>query len=167
MMSSPLLFSVLAPLLCPESRDGKNSSWNGSLSLTEYKIYKSDGLADASTQTEENVSRPKSRETCTRGVSTDDNSSEHEYNNNYQNGVPCVKEKSDIMKDHSFGLVPTYRPRFSHSKFASPLFSTSISLGELDCLSENPRLMGYDWKIRNISVGASLRQKCSRKKEMD
>ncbi|KAJ9188783.1 hypothetical protein P3X46_000147 [Hevea brasiliensis] len=226
---SPTLQRPGSSAVSPESRDGKNSSWNGSLRLTEYKIYKSDGLADASTQTEENVSRPKSRETCTRGVSTDDNSSEHEYNNNYQNRVPCVKEKSDIsensvspppssssasssggktetlesliradvnkinsfrileeeeirmpanskikatnmlmqliscgsisVKDHSFGLVPTYRPRFSHSKFASPLFSTSISLGELDCLSENPRLIGLRLEDKEYFSGSLVETK--------
>ena len=67
--------------------------------MTEYKVYKSDGLADASTQTEENVSRPKSRETCTRGVSTDDGSLEHECNGNYQNHVPRVKENSEISEN--------------------------------------------------------------------
>uniref|UniRef100_A0A6N2KQM0 SOSEKI DIX-like domain-containing protein n=1 Tax=Salix viminalis TaxID=40686 RepID=A0A6N2KQM0_SALVM len=191
----------------PESTAGKNSMWNGSLSLTEYKVYKNDGFANASTQTEENVSRSKSRETCTRGVSTDDASLEQECKEDYHNRLPCVKENSEIcensvssspsssggktetlesliradvnkinsfriieeedirmpnnarlkatnmlmqmiscgsisVKDHSFGLVPTYRPRFSHSKFPSPFYSTSIMLGELDCLSENPRVMG-------------------------
>ncbi|KAJ9178047.1 hypothetical protein P3X46_009965 [Hevea brasiliensis] len=213
----------------PESRNGKNSSWNGSLSLTEYRVYKSDGLADASTQTEENLSRAKSRETCTRGVSTDDGSLEHECNDNYQNRVPSVKEISDIsessvspppsssgasssggktetlesliradvnkinsfrilqeeeirmpanarlkatnmlmqliscgsisVKDHSFGLVPTYRPRFSHSKFASPLFSTSLMLGELDCLSENPRLMGLRLEDKEYYSGSLVETK--------
>ncbi|XP_042503477.1 protein SOSEKI 3-like [Macadamia integrifolia] len=46
------------------------------------------------------------------------------------------------VKDHRFGLVATYRPSFSHSKFPSPLFSNTMMLGELDCLSENPRSMG-------------------------
>ncbi|KAJ4979270.1 hypothetical protein NE237_010050 [Protea cynaroides] len=46
------------------------------------------------------------------------------------------------VKDHSFGLVPTYRPRFSYSKFSSPLFSNTIMLGELDCLSGNSRTKG-------------------------
>ncbi|GAA0187493.1 hypothetical protein LIER_34781 [Lithospermum erythrorhizon] len=41
----------------PESSSGKNSSENGSLSLTKYKLYKCDGLADASTQTDEDLSR--------------------------------------------------------------------------------------------------------------
>ncbi|KAJ6670373.1 UPSTREAM OF FLC PROTEIN (DUF966) [Salix viminalis] len=171
----------------PESTVGKKSSWNGSLSLTEYKIYKSDGFTNASTQTEENVIKPKSRETCSRGVSTDDGSLEQECNENDQNRFPEVKENSEIcenpvsphpssssasssggktetlesliradvnkinsfrileeedirmpnnarlkassmlmqliscgsisVKDNSFGLVPTYRPRFTHSKF--------------------------------------------------
>ncbi|KAH6793988.1 hypothetical protein C2S52_004465 [Perilla frutescens var. hirtella] len=46
-------------------------------------------------------------------------------------------------KDHSFGLNPTYRPRFSGSRCQSPLFSTSLTtLGELDHLPENARPMG-------------------------
>ncbi|OAY51517.1 hypothetical protein MANES_04G013400v8 [Manihot esculenta] len=225
---SPTLQHPGSSGVSPESRDGKNSSWNGSLSLTEYKVYKSDGLADASTQTEENVSRRKTRETCTRGVSTDDNSSGHECNN-YHTQVPFVKENSDIsensvspppssssasssggktetlesliradvnkinsfrileeeeirmpanakikatnmlmqliscgsisVKDHSFGLVPTYRPRFSHSKFGSPLFSTSIMLGELDCLSENPRLMGLRLEDKEYFSGSLIETK--------
>ncbi|XP_055960286.1 protein SOSEKI 3 [Mercurialis annua] len=226
---SPPLQRPSSSDVSPESRDGKNSSWNGSLSLTEYKVCKSDGLADASTQTEENVSRPKSRETCTRGVSTDDNSSEHECNDNYQNHLPRVKENSDTsensvsppppsssasssggktetlesliradvnkinsfrileeeeirmpgnprikasnmlmqliscgsisVKDHSFGLIPTYRPRFSHSKFPSPLFSTSVMLGELDCLSENPRLMGLKLEDKEYFSGSLIETK--------
>ncbi|CAK7332179.1 unnamed protein product [Dovyalis caffra] len=213
----------------PESTVGKNSSWNGSLSLTEYKIYKSDGFTNASTQTEENISRPKSRETCTRGVSTDDGSLEQECNENCQNRLPRLKENSEIsensvspppsstsesssggktetlesliradvnkinsfrileeedirmpnnarlkatsmlmqliscgsisVKDHSFGLVPTYRPRFSHSKFPSPLFSTSITLGELDCLSENPRMMGLRLEDKEYFSGSLIETK--------
>lgn len=217
----------------PESTVGKNSSWGGSLSLTEYKVYKTDGSADASTQTEEIVNRPKTRETCTRGVSTDDRSIESACNGNYQNPVPCVKENSEIcghsvsvsvspppsscsvsssggktetlesliradvnkinsfrileeeeirmptnarlkatnmlmqliscgsisVKDHSFGLIPTYRPRFSHSKFPSPLFSTSIMLGELDCLSENPRLMSLRLEDKEYFSGSLIETK--------
>ncbi|XVF05755.1 hypothetical protein REPUB_Repub05bG0199600 [Reevesia pubescens] len=214
----------------PESRYGKNSSWGCSLSLTEYKVCKSDGLADASTQTEEKTSRPKTRETCTRGVSTDDGPLEPECNTNFQNQVPnpCLKDNSEIctnsvsppstssasssggktetlesliradaskinsfrileeeeirmqtnsrlkatsvlmqliscgsisVKDRSFGLVPTYRPRFSHSKFSSPLFSTSIMLRELDCLSENPRLMGLRLDDKEYFSGSLIETK--------
>ncbi|KAJ6691497.1 UPSTREAM OF FLC PROTEIN (DUF966) [Salix purpurea] len=213
----------------PESTGGKKSSWNGSLSLTEYKIYKSDGFTNASTQTEENVIKPKSRETCSRGVSTDDGSLEQECNENDQNRFPEVKENSEIcenpvsphpssssasssggktetlesliradvnkinsfrileeedirmpnnarlkassmlmqliscgsisVKDNSFGLVPTYRPRFTHSKFPSPLFSTSMMLGELDCLSENPRMMGLRLEEKEYFSGSLIETK--------
>ncbi|XVE59018.1 hypothetical protein DITRI_Ditri05aG0010700 [Diplodiscus trichospermus] len=218
----------------PESRYGKNSSWGCSLSLTEYKVYKSDGLADASTQTEENMSRPKTRETCTRGVSTDDGLLEPECNTNFQNQVPntFLKDNSEIcrnsvspalstssasssggktetlesliradaskinsfrileeeeirmptnarlkatsmlmqliscgsisVKDHSFGLVPTYRPRFSHSKFSSPLFPASVVLGDLDCLSENPRLMGLRLEDKEYFSGSLIETKMLR-----
>ncbi|XP_008226601.1 PREDICTED: protein UPSTREAM OF FLC isoform X2 [Prunus mume] len=212
----------------PESTVGKNSSWGGSLSLTEYKVYKSDGLADASTQTEENVNKPKAQETCTRGVSTDDGSLEPD-SSYYQNRVPCEKENSEIcsdsvspppssssasssggktetlesliradaskinsfrileeedirmtnnprakatnvlmqliscgsisVKDHRFGLIPTYKPRFSHSKFHSPLFSTKVMLGELDCLSDNPRLRGSRLEEKEYFSGSLIETK--------
>ncbi|KAL6195841.1 hypothetical protein ACLB2K_031458 [Fragaria x ananassa] len=210
----------------PES--GKNSSWGGSLSLTEYKVYKSDGLADASTQTEENVNKPKALETCTRGVSTDEGSLEPDCSD-YQDRIPCLKENSEIcsdsnsppassssasssggkaetlesliradvskinsfrileeeelrmpnharlkagnvlmqliscgsisVKDHSFGLIPTYKPRFSHSKFPSPLFSSSIMLGELDSLSENARLKGLRSEDKEYFSGSLIESK--------
>lgn len=42
-------------------------------------------------------------------------------------------------KGHNFGLIQTYnRPRFSSSK----LQTTSLTLGEMDHLSENPRSRG-------------------------
>ncbi|PRQ33378.1 hypothetical protein RchiOBHm_Chr5g0056921 [Rosa chinensis] len=210
------------------SESGKNSSWGGSLSLTEYKVYKSDGLADASTQTEENANKLKALETCTRGVSTDDGSLEPDCSY-YQDRIPCLKENSEIcsdsvspppssssasssggktetlesliradvskinsfrileeeelrmpnnarlkasnvlmqliscgsisVKDHSFGLVPTYKPRFSHSKFPSPLFSSSIMLGELDSLSENPRLKGLRLEDKEYFSGSLIDSK--------
>ena len=207
----------------PESRAGNSSS----LSLTEYKIHRTDGLADASTQTEENVSRSKPRETCTRGVSTEDGSSEHpESNERCQSQVPQVEDNqkfcTDIVsppstsslssggkcetlesliradackmnsfrvleedvqmpsntrlkasnllmqliscgsisvKNHSLGFVPTYKPRFSHSKFSSPMFSTSIMLGELDCLAENPRLMGLRLEDKEYFSGSLVETK--------
>ncbi|GKV08384.1 hypothetical protein SLEP1_g20018 [Rubroshorea leprosula] len=223
---SPPLQRPCSSGVSPESSYGKNSSWGGSLSLTEYKVYKGDGLADASTQTEENISRPKARETCTRGVSTDDGSLEPECHENYQNQVSCEKENSEIcrdpvspppstssasssggktetlesliradaskinsfrileeeelrmptnarlkatnmlmqliscgsisVKDHSFGLVPAYRPRFGHTRFPSPLFSTSIMLGELDYLPENPKLMGLRLEDKEYFSGSLI-----------
>ncbi|KAK6144320.1 hypothetical protein DH2020_021140 [Rehmannia glutinosa] len=214
----------------PEFSTGKNSSWNGSLSLTEYKVYKNDGLSDASTQTEENTSRAvKTRDTCTRGVSTDDGLIERENSGARSNQVAQVKDTPEIcrdfvspppstssassssgrtdtlesliradakklnsfrileeeefrmpstsklkasnmimqliscgsisVKDHSFGLIPTYKPRFSHSKFPSPLFSTSLMLGELDCLAENPRLMGMTLEDKEYFSGSLVETK--------
>ncbi|KAJ3689345.1 hypothetical protein LUZ61_018509 [Rhynchospora tenuis] len=44
------------------------------------------------------------------------------------------------VKDHKgFGLVPTYRPRFTQIGFPSPVFST---LKDLDRMSENTRAVG-------------------------
>ncbi|KAL5565826.1 hypothetical protein UlMin_028990 [Ulmus minor] len=212
----------------PESGAGKNSSWAGSLSLTEYKVYKNDGLANASTQTEENSGRAKARETCTRGVSTDDGSIERECSENYRNRDRPGKENTEIcsdsvsppsssstsssggktetlesliradaskinsfrileeedirmpnharfkatnvlmqliscgsisVKDHSFGLIPTYKPRFSHSKFPSPLYPTSLMLGELDCWSENPKLMGLRLEDKEYFSGSLIETK--------
>ncbi|KAJ8767998.1 hypothetical protein K2173_020938 [Erythroxylum novogranatense] len=217
---SPTIQRPASSGVSPDS--GKNSSWNGSLSLTEYRVYKTDGLAHASTQTEEIVCKPKTRETCTRGVSTDDCSMEH-VSNYEKNPIPEISENSvspppstssasssggktetlesliraDInkinsfrileeeeirmpanarlkaanllmqmiscgsisVKDHSFGLVPTYKPRFTHSKFGSPLFSSSVMLGEFDCLSDNPRLMGVRLEDKEYFSGSLIETK--------
>ncbi|XP_054812767.1 protein SOSEKI 3 isoform X2 [Prosopis cineraria] len=209
----------------PESRARKSAT----LSLTEYKIYKTDGLADASTQTEEGGGRHKTLETCTRGVSTDDGLSVPECYKTCQALAQQVKDNSEICRDtvspppstssplssggktetlesliradaskmnsfrileqedirvpantrlkasnllmqliscgsisvknHSFGLIPSYKPRFSHSKFPSPLFSTSIMLGELDCLAENPRLMALRLEDKEYFSGSLIETK--------
>ncbi|CAI9104966.1 OLC1v1003771C1 [Oldenlandia corymbosa var. corymbosa] len=220
----------------PESSVGKNSSWNGSLSLAEYKVYKGDGLADASTQTEESGDRVnKARETCTRGVSTEDRTSGIQ-NGATQAQASQVKETSEItgdyvstppssssasssgartdtlesliradaskynealiraeagkfnsfrileeeefrvphntkfkpanvlmqliscgsvsVKDHSFGIIPTYKPRLTGSKLPSPFFSSSFMLGELDCMTENPRLIGLRLEDKEYFSGS-------------
>ncbi|XP_010243223.1 PREDICTED: protein UPSTREAM OF FLC [Nelumbo nucifera] len=230
---SPPLQRPSPSSLSPDLRVGKNSSWAGSLSLTEYKVCKGDGSIDASTQTEESMKRNRAQETCTRGVSTDDGSSEPESNVNQQN--QALKENSELcrdeispppsssstssscgkietlesliradaskinsfrileeeeiripsnakfkpanvlmqliscgsisVKDHSFGLIPTYRPRFSHSKFPSPLFSTSVMLGELDCLSENPRLMSMRLEDKEYFSGSLIETKTQKGEE--
>ncbi|KAL0369606.1 UNVERIFIED_CONTAM: protein UPSTREAM OF FLC [Sesamum angustifolium] len=222
---SPPVQRPCSSAVSPESSVGKNSSWNGSLSLTEYKVYKSDGLADASTQTEEKASRVvETRDTCTRGVSTDDGTLENDSHGTQQSQVSRVKPTPEIcrdvvspppstssassssgrtdtlesliradvrklnsfrileeeefrmpsgtkfkasnmimqliscgsisVKDHSFGLIPTYKPKFSHSKFPSPLFSTSLMFGELDCLAENPRLMSMKLEDKEYFSGS-------------
>ncbi|KAJ1376600.1 Upstream of FLC [Sesbania bispinosa] len=211
----------------PESRAGKSDSL--SLALTEYKIYKTDGLADASTQTEENVSRSRTQRTCTRGVSTEDGSLESECHEICRTEVPQVKHNPEFCKDtispspltsspssfgakaetlesliradaskvnsfrileeesvrmptntrlkasnllmqliscgsisvknHSFGLIPSYKPRFSNSKFPSPLFSTSFMLGEFDCLAENPKLMSLRLEDKEYFSGSLIETK--------
>lgn len=223
---SPTLRLSSSSGVSPESRGGKSTVSGGCLSLTEYKIYKTDGLADASTQTEENVKANKARETCTRGVSTDDAASESLTNSSPQNQPPCVKDNSEIqidpsppsssstcssvgktetleslikadaskynsfrrleevgqmpvnsklratdmlmqliscgsisVKDHSFGLIPSYKPRFSDSKFPSPLFSTSVMLGELDCLPDNPRFMSMRLEDKEYFSGSLVETK--------
>ncbi|XP_019451399.1 PREDICTED: protein UPSTREAM OF FLC-like isoform X2 [Lupinus angustifolius] len=210
----------------PESTTGKSDPL--SLALTEYKIYKTDGLANASTQTEENVSRSKTQKTCTRGVSTEDGSLEAEchaicqarvgqLNDNPQifrnigSPLPSTSSPSSFggkpetlesllradagkmntfriveegirmptntrlkasnllmqliscgsisVKNHSFGLIPNYKPSFSHSKFPSPLFSTSLMLGKFDCLSENPKLMSLRLEDREYFSGSLVETK--------
>ncbi|KAJ8543882.1 hypothetical protein K7X08_025500 [Anisodus acutangulus] len=223
--SSPPVQRSGSSAASPQSSSADKSSWNSSLSLTEYKIYKTEGLADASTQTDENASKATPPETCTRGVSTDDGSIEPENNEIHEVPVQPTNESAQIcretvspapssssasssggrtdtlesliradinklnsfriiegeefrvpkikpkpsnvlmqiiscgsisVKDHSFGLIPTYRPRFSHSKFPSPLFSTSLSLGDLDCLAENPRFMGLKLEDKEYFSGSLL-----------
>ncbi|XP_073269565.1 protein SOSEKI 3-like isoform X2 [Primulina huaijiensis] len=203
---SPPAQRLCTSAVSPDSNIGKNSPWNGSLSLIEYKVNKKDGVADASTQTED---KGKTRRNCARGVSTDDGLLDPECSTCQNEGLK-IKETSEIcnlispppstsstsssgrtdtlealirsdarklnsfrileedefrmpsgtklkpsniimqliscgsvsVKDPSFGMIPTYKPRFSHSKVPSPLFSTSLMFGELDCLSENPRPTG-------------------------
>ncbi|GAB4842938.1 hypothetical protein Ancab_012916 [Ancistrocladus abbreviatus] len=213
----------------PESRVQNHSSWGGSLSLTECKVFSREGAADASTQTEDRLRRVKPRETCTRGVSTDDRSldseciedlrdcdqsSMHNSKLHKDSVSPSVSSSSESssgwktetlesliradarkmnssrileeegvrmpsntklkasnmllqllscgsisVKDHSFGLIPTYRPMFSHSKFPSPLFSTSVMLGELDCLPENRRLMSLRLEDKEYFSGSLIETK--------
>ncbi|XP_020260008.1 protein UPSTREAM OF FLC [Asparagus officinalis] len=64
-----------------------------------------------------------------------------------------------VKDHHSFGLVPTYRPRFSQMKFPSPMFAGSMMLGELDCLSENPRLMGLRIEDKEYFSGSLIETK--------
>ncbi|XP_023533612.1 protein UPSTREAM OF FLC-like isoform X2 [Cucurbita pepo subsp. pepo] len=226
-----LSLSVLRPDSSSISLDsgGGKSSWGGCFSLTEYKVYKTDGLSDASTQTEENVSTPKTRETCTRGVSTDDGTLELERSQTVNNEASNRKQNYDApqdsvsppplsssasssagrtetlesliradaskmnsfriveeeeirmptnarlkatnvlmqliscgsisVKDHSFGLIPSYKPSFSHSKFPSPLFSTTVMLGELNRLSENPRMMGLRLEDKEYFSGSLIETK--------
>lgn len=218
----------------PESRAGSHSPWGASLSLTEYKVPKSEGATDASTQTEENLRQAKNqKETCTRGVSTEDGTLDGEHHENTQihanstkqNSETCENsvsplstssasssggkaetleslirsdvskinsfrksEEADVqmpsstkmkasnmlmqliscgsisVKDHSFGLIPIYRPRFSDSKFPSPLYSTSVMLGELDCLSDNARLTGLSLEDKEYFSGSLVETKMPKEK---
>ncbi|XP_068637743.1 protein SOSEKI 3-like [Aristolochia californica] len=205
----------------------KDPSWSGSLSLTEYKVCKADRAADASTQTDDRERRPRNRDPCTRGVSTDE-LSDIDYDENRQSRVPQKGNaelnpeeispppsssstssggktetlesliKADVdkinsfrileeeqvrvpshtklkasnvlmqliscgsitVKDHhSFGFIPTYRPRFMQTSFASPMFSGSMIVGELDCFSENPRLMGMRLEDKEYFSGSLIETK--------
>lgn len=227
---SPPVRHSSSPGLSPESRGGKSTMSGGCLSLTEYKIYKTEGLADASTQTEENIRANKGQETCTRGVSTDDMAIESLDNVSPQNQAPPVRNNSEIqidpsppssscstmgktdtleslikadasmfnsfkrmedgqmavnprlratdllmqliscgsitVKDHNFGLIPSYKPRFSDSKFASPLYSTSVMLGEHDCLPDNPRFMSMRLEDKEYFSGSIVEAKLRQEEGM-
>lgn len=56
-----------------------------------------------------------------------------------------------LVKDHKgFGIVPTYRPRFTQIGFPSPVFST---LRDLDRLSESTRAVGLRVEEADYSSG--------------
>ncbi|KAJ8439287.1 hypothetical protein Cgig2_016835 [Carnegiea gigantea] len=213
----------------PESRTGSHNSWGASLSLTDCKVSESEGATDASTQTEENVKKDGPKETCTRGVSTDDGILDGEPDENPETNAATAKlnsgtcsdsvspppssssatssggkaetlenliradagkinsfrrsEEDDIripsnsrtkassvlmqliscgsisVKDHSFGLIPMHRPRFLDSKFPSPLYSTSVMLGELDCLSDSSIVMGHRMEDKEYFSGSLVETK--------
>ncbi|KAG7637727.1 hypothetical protein AtNW77_Chr2g0247661 [Arabidopsis thaliana] len=239
-LSPPALRSVSSSGVSPDSRDAKNSS---SWCLAEYKVYKSEGLADASTQTDETVSgRSKTPiETFSRGVSTDEDvSSEPETSENnlvseascagkeresaeisrnsvsppFSNSASSLGGKTDTLesliradvskmnsfrileqedvrmpaiprlrasnmlmqliscgsisvKDNNFGLVPTYKPKFGHSKFPSPFFSSSFMMGDLDRLSETPSLMGMRMEEKEYFSGSLVETKLQKKDAAD
>uniref|UniRef100_A0A1J3G4R0 Protein UPSTREAM OF FLC n=1 Tax=Noccaea caerulescens TaxID=107243 RepID=A0A1J3G4R0_NOCCA len=221
---------ALGSLSSPDSRDAKNSS---SWCLAEYKVYKSEGLADASTQTDETVNScsKTSVETFSRGVATDEEVSsepesieeescagkERESGEISRNSVspPCsngaktdtlesliradvskmnsfrILEQEDVrmhanprlkasnmlmqliscgsisVKDNNFGLVPTYKPKFGHSKFQSPFFSSSFMLGDLDRLSETPSLMSLRMEEKEYFSGSLVETKLQKKDATD
>ncbi|XP_042511670.1 protein SOSEKI 3-like [Macadamia integrifolia] len=70
--------------------------------------------------------------------------------------IQLISSGSISVKDHHFGLVPTYRHSFSHSKFPSPLFSNTMMLGELDYLSKNPRSMGLRLEDKEYFSGSLI-----------
>lgn len=213
-----------------ESIARKSPPWGGSLGLMEYKVHKASGAVDASTQTEDRGKRSQARETCTRGVSTDEElfglacSGNHPRNlnlklkENSELGIDDISpppsssstssgEKTDTLESliraeackvnsfrileeeevcvpmntklkapnilmqliscgsisvkdhHSFGIIPTYRPTFSQVKFHSPFLSSSVMLGELDCLAENPRLLGVRLEDKEYFSGSLIETK--------
>lgn len=230
-LSPPALRSVSSP----DSRDAKNStSW----CLAEYKVYKSEGLADASTQTDETVNN-KPVETLSRGVSTDDaaslSSSESESSEEpscegkeeiesaetprnsvspppVSNSASSLTSKTDTLesliradvskmnsfrileqedvrmprlrasnmlmqliscgsisvKDNKFGLVPSYKPKFGHSKFPSPFFSSSsFMMGDVDRLSETPSLVSLRLDEKEYFSGSLVETKLQKKDAAD
>lgn len=213
-----------------ESIARKSPPWGGSLSLMEYKVHRANGVVDASTQTEDRGKRGQTQETCTRGVSTDDElfglecignhprnlNSKSKENSEFGiddispppsfsstssggktetlesliraeackvNSFRILEEEevcapmntkvkasnilmqliscgSFTVKDHhSFGLIPTYKPTFSQVKFHSPFLSSSVMLGELDCLAENPRLLGIRLEDKEYFSGSLIETK--------
>lgn len=67
---------------------------------------------------------------------------------------------SFTVKDHeSYGIVSNYQPSFSHMKFQSSVFARSSMLGELDCLSKDPRLMGLKLEDKEYFSGSLIETK--------
>ncbi|KAL5229579.1 hypothetical protein ABZP36_028355 [Zizania latifolia] len=176
----------------------------------EYRVCKPIGAQDASTQTDDSERDAPEINTCTAGVSTEDDTSDAEIQECHQRstqaspkgpgvvresqpacpsdastggrvetlesliraeasrrssfkvleeehifGPMSVKFKpanllmqmitcgSISVKDHrSFGLIPTYKPRFTQVEFPSPMFSTPLALRHLDNMSFNTRTIG-------------------------
>ncbi|KAF8111187.1 hypothetical protein N665_0076s0177 [Sinapis alba] len=228
-LSPPALRSVSSS----DSRDAKNSS--SSWCLAEYKVYKSEGLADASTQTDESCCSKQPVETFSRGVSTDvddddddDDALSSESESSENNPVSAeisrnsvsppvsnsasslltaktdtlesliradvtkmnsfrILEQEDVrmtansrlkasnvlmqliscgsisVKDNKFGLVPTYKPKFGHSKFPSPFFSSSFMMGDVDRLSETPSLMSLRLEEKEYFSGSLVETKLQKK----
>lgn len=182
----------------------------------EYRVYKPHCAADASTQTEDAGGGRRtsgSPNTCVRGVSTDEGSSQDRNeisstpSSTSSSGktaqtatlesliraeaskinsfrilegqeevlMPAAAAKlkatdmliqlitcgSISVKDHgSFGLVPTYLPRFSRVRFPSPMFAGSMSaVEEFDCLSENPRMVGLRIEDKEYFSGSLIESK--------
>ncbi|XP_004982117.1 protein UPSTREAM OF FLC [Setaria italica] len=67
------------------------------------------------------------------------------------------------VKDHeNVGIVQAYKPRFPSLKFPSPLISRTMMMGELDYLSENPRLMGMRLEDKEYFSGSLIETKMQR-----
>ncbi|XP_062212093.1 protein SOSEKI 3-like [Phragmites australis] len=67
------------------------------------------------------------------------------------------------VKDHeNIGIVQAYKPRFPNLKFPSPLISRTMMMGELDYLSENPRLMGMRLEEKEYFSGSLIETKMQR-----
>ena len=67
------------------------------------------------------------------------------------------------VKDHeNVGIVQAYKPRFPNLKFPSPLISRTMMMGELDYLSENPRLMGMRLEEKEYFSGSLIETKKQR-----
>ncbi|CAL4926767.1 unnamed protein product [Urochloa decumbens] len=61
------------------------------------------------------------------------------------------------VKDHeNVGIVQAYKPRFPNLRFPSPLISRTMMMGELDYLSENPRLMGMRLEDKEYFSGSLI-----------
>ncbi|KAK3146425.1 hypothetical protein QOZ80_3BG0265960 [Eleusine coracana subsp. coracana] len=71
-------------------------------------------------------------------------------------GALSVKDHEDI------GIVQAYKPRFPNLKFPSPLISRTMMMGELDYLSENPRLMGMKLEDKEYFSGSIIETKMQR-----
>uniref|UniRef100_A0A7N1A6J6 SOSEKI DIX-like domain-containing protein n=1 Tax=Kalanchoe fedtschenkoi TaxID=63787 RepID=A0A7N1A6J6_KALFE len=63
------------------------------------------------------------------------------------------------VRDHSLGPTPTNKPRSSTSKSPSPLYSSSVFLGELDYIPENTTKMGPKLEEKDYFTGSLIETK--------
>ncbi|XP_066386478.1 protein SOSEKI 3-like [Miscanthus floridulus] len=67
-----------------------------------------------------------------------------------------------VKDQENAGIVQTYKARFPNLKFPSPLISRTMMMGELDYLSENPRLMGMRLEEKEYFSGSLIETKMQR-----
>ncbi|KAI3826448.1 hypothetical protein L1987_00496 [Smallanthus sonchifolius] len=68
-------------------------------------------------------------------------------------------------QDHNFSRTLSCRSRSFDSKLSSRMLSSSVMLGELDCLSENPRFMGMKLGDKQYFSGSVVETKLVKNEE--
>ncbi|XP_025981174.1 protein UPSTREAM OF FLC-like, partial [Glycine soja] len=102
----------------PESRAEKSDAL--SLALIEYKIYETDGLADASTKTKTLEYLIRADASKVNNFRILEEEGMHMSTNTRMKAsnllMQLISCGSILVKNHSFGLIPSYKPMFYSSK---------------------------------------------------